>query len=81
MPHEPRSGDRCFQILCSRRLKFDGFNYVGDSYVPAVLKCRLSPQNVGFAELGERESFSLLDRDLKLVPSESRTEPLLILAL
>ena len=81
MPHEYRSGDRGFQILCSRRLKFDGFDDICYPYVPPVLEARLRPQNVSFAELGEREPFCILDGDLKLVPSESRTESLLVLAL
>jgi hypothetical protein len=53
VPHESRSGNRCFQIVSSRRLKFDGFNYVGYPYVPPVLEGRLRPQNVSFAELGD----------------------------
>src|ERR1700692_427489 len=80
MTHESRSGDRGFQILCSRRLKLDGFNYVGDPYLAPVLECRLRPQYVSFPQLGERESFCLLDSDLKLVPGEHGAEALVILA-
>ena len=47
VPHESRSGNRGFQILCSCRLKFDRFDYIGDSNIPPVLERRLSPQYVG----------------------------------
>jgi hypothetical protein len=50
MEHKTRSGERGFQILCSRGLKFDGLNYVGYPYIPPVLEGRLRPQNVSFAE-------------------------------
>ena len=72
VPHESRSGDRGFQILCSRRLKFDGFDYIGDPDLTPVLERRLRPQNVSFAELGERESLRLLDGYLELLSRESR---------
>jgi hypothetical protein len=53
VPREPRGTDRCFKILCSRCLKLDGFNNIGDRDLLAVLECRLRPQNVSFAEVGE----------------------------
>lgn len=34
-------------------LELDGFNSSGDRDLLAVLECRLRPQNVSFAELGE----------------------------
>jgi hypothetical protein len=58
-----------------RRLKFDGFDDICYPYVPPVLEGRLRPQNVSFAELSKRESFSLLDSDLKLLRRESRRDP------
>jgi len=40
-----------FQILCSRRLKLDGFNYIGDADLTPVLKCCLRPEDVRFPQL------------------------------
>jgi len=39
MAYKSPSANRRFQILCSRRLKFDGFNYIGDPDLTPVLKC------------------------------------------
>jgi hypothetical protein len=51
--HKTRSADRCFQILCSRRLKLDGFSDIRYAYVPPVLESALSPEDVGFPQLGK----------------------------
>jgi hypothetical protein len=48
-------------------------------YVPPVLEGRLRPQNVSFAELGERKSFRLLDGYFELLSRESGTEPQVVL--
>jgi hypothetical protein len=58
----------------------NGFNDIRYTYVPPVLERRLRPQNVSFAELGERESFRLLDGYLELLSGENRAEPPVILA-
>jgi hypothetical protein len=50
MTHKSRGGNRCFQIVSSCRLKFDGFNYIGDPDLTPVLKCWLRPQDIGFAQ-------------------------------
>jgi len=46
--HEPRRTNRGFQLMCSRRLKFDGFDDICDPYFPPVLECRLRPQDISF---------------------------------
>jgi hypothetical protein len=78
--HKTRGANRCFQILCSRRLKFDGFNNIRYAYLPSVLESGLSAEDEGFSQLGEGEPFRLIDGDLKLLSRESRAEPLVILA-
>ena len=53
--HKSRGGHRGFQVLCSRRLKFDGFHDIGDPNLATVLERRLSPQDMGLTQLIERE--------------------------
>jgi hypothetical protein len=51
--HESRSGDGGFQIMRPSRLKLDSLDDIGNRNLAPVLECRLSPQYVGFTQLGE----------------------------
>jgi hypothetical protein len=78
--HKSWSHNRCFQILCSRRLKLDGFHDIGNHYLPTMLECRLRPEDISFAKLGERKSFRALDSIFKLFSGKTRAEPPVVLA-
>jgi hypothetical protein len=75
MAHKSRRGNRGFQLLRSRRLKFHRLDDIGDRDFPAVLECGLRPEDICFAQLGERKSFHVLDGDLELLSIQSRGEP------
>jgi len=78
--HKSRGGNRCFQILGSRHLKLDGFNDIAHRNFPTMLECKLSPEDAGFAQLGEGESFGLLDGGFKFLSREDRARSQLVLA-
>jgi hypothetical protein len=78
--HKSRGGNRCFQIVGSRHLKLDGFNDIAHRDLPTMLECKLSPEDAGFAQLGEGESFGLLDGGFKFLSRENRAESQVVLA-
>ena len=80
MAHKSRSGNRCFQFLCSRLLKFDSINDIPRCNLPPVLECRLRPEDVGFPQLGEGEPFGLADGYFKLFPGDNWAQPHVVLA-
>ncbi len=77
---EPRNRTRRPQLVGSRRLEFHGFDDIGDRNFPAALERRLSPKNVGLAQLGERGPFRLMYGRLELFSAEDRVQTTVVLA-
>jgi hypothetical protein len=59
----------------SRRLKFNGFRDICHGNLPTIFKRRLSPENVSFPQLSEREFFGPVDGNLELFSVQYRVEP------
>lgn len=77
---KPRNAARSARFAAARRLDFDGFNNIGDRDFPPLLESRLSPEYVGFPQLGKRESFGFADHIFERVACKQGAEPLVILA-
>src|ERR1700693_800187 len=77
----PSSSRSCDHPLLSRRMFWviawnqQIWHSVQDDDRRAAVERRLSPEDICFAQLGERESFRLFDGDFKLFSIESRGEP------
>jgi hypothetical protein len=46
--HKPRSRNRGFQLMRSRRSKFGGFDHIINPNFPPMLERRLGTEDVGF---------------------------------
>jgi hypothetical protein len=68
--NESRGGNRGFQVVSSRCLKFDSFNDISNADFPPCSNADCAPM----MPLGERESFRLLDDDFEFLAAENGAE-------